>query len=318
MLNAFNRFGLLLLPLILSACASAPLKYPIVTPPQALPIVALKSERPLVALVLGSDGDRGFAHIGVIKVLEKNQIPVDIVVGSSVGSLVGALYAGGFNAADLEALALTMEQGALTDYEFSLEGYIRGERLQDFINQRLDNRSIEQLGKPFAAIATELSSGKATAFNRGNTGLAVRASSSIPGMYRPTPINGSVYVDGGVKAPVPVEVAQKMGADIVIVVDVTSLPQSDKASTNAYQILLQSALIMQQTIAENAIKTAHVVIRPEIGLTPEITPDSKQYLVKAGEHAANEALPAIRYWLSKASDAKRDNNSANKRPAEIR
>ncbi len=304
MSGIFKRFCLVLSLLLLSACASAPINNQNIPPPEALPIVAAKSDRPLVALVLGSGGNRGFAHVGVIKVLEENHIPVDIVVGTSVGSVVGALYAGGIHAAELEKLALNLEQGQLNDYELSFDGYIRGERLQDFINNELHDRTIEQLDKPFAAIATELSTGKAAAFNHGNTGMAVRASSSIPGVFLPILINGAEYVDGGLKDPVPVKIAQQMGADIVIAVDVSKLPQSNQRPSNALQIWIQGARIMQQTIAENEIKAAQVVIRPQIGATPKIDPASKQSLVKAGEDAANAALPEIRYWLKRISDEK--------------
>ncbi|MDD5056449.1 MAG: patatin-like phospholipase family protein [Sideroxydans sp.] len=301
--NFFNRFCLLLPLLLLAACASAPIKN-ILPPPQALPIVAHTSDRPLVALVLGSGGSRGFAHVGVIKVLEENHIPVDMVVGTSVGSFVGALYAGGFNAAQLEKLALNLEQGQLNDFELSFEGYIRGERLQDFINTELHDRTIEQLDKPFAAVATELSGGKSAAFNRGNTGMAVRASSSIPGVFLPVEIDGTEYVDGGLKDPVPVKIAQQMGADIVIAVDVSSLPMNGQKLSNALQIWIQGARIMQQTIAENEIRAAQVVIRPQIGATPKINPASKQVLLKSGEDAANAALPEIHFWLKKTADEK--------------
>jgi len=304
MLRVFKRFGVLLSLILLSACTSVPIKVKDIPLPEALPIVAATSNRPLVALVLGSGGNRGFAHVGVIKVLEENNIPVDIVVGTSVSSMVGALYAGGFHAAELEKLALNLEQGQLNDYELSFEGYIRGELLQDFINHELHDRTIEQLGKPFAAIATELSSGKAAAFNHGNTGMAVRASSSIPGVFLPILINGSEYVDGGLKDPVPVKIAQQMGADVVIAVDVSRLPLNNQRASNVLQIWIQSARIMQQTIAENEIKSAQIVIRPQIGATPKINLVSKHSLVKAGEDAANAAIPAIRYWLKKIADEK--------------
>jgi NTE family protein len=303
MLRFFAQYGLLSL-LLLSGCASAPLEYKNLTPPQALPIAAATSDRPLVALVLGSGGNRGFAHVGVIKVLEENNIPVDIVVGTSAGSVVGALYAGGFHATELERMALDIDRGQLSDYELSIEGYVRGEKLQDFINKELHNRSIEQLDKPFVAIATELASGKAAAFNHGNTGMAVRASSSIPGVFQPVVIEGSEYVDGGLKDPVPVNIAQTMGADIVIAVDVSLQPQNYQRSSNILGILIQSIRIMRQTITDNEITAAQIVIRPKIGATPEINSSSKRDLVKAGEDATNAALPAIREWLKRISDKK--------------
>jgi NTE family protein len=298
------------LVLLLSACANAPIKHEQVAMPEVLPIAAIKSERPLVALALGSGGNRGFAHVGVIKVLEENHIPVDIVVGTSAGSVVGALYAGGYQAEELQKLALNLDQGGFDDYELSVEGYIRGERLEAFINQALRNRSIEQLDKPFAAIATELVSGKSAAFNHGNTGLAVRASSSIPGVFQPVSINGIEYVDGGLKSPVPVSVARKMGADIVIAVDVSQQPKNNPDTSNILKILFQSVRIMRQTIIDNEISKAQVVIRPRIGVTPDLDPGAKQDLIRAGEDAARAALPAIREWLRRVSDAKSQKGSA--------
>jgi NTE family protein len=302
--------GLLLALLLLSACASAPIKYKDVTPPAAMPIAAVTSGRAVVALALGSGGNRGFAHVGVIKVLEENNIPVDIVVGTSAGSVVGALYAGGYHADGLEQMALNLNKSELDDYELSTEGYIRGERLQDFINQALQNRSIEQLDKPFAAMATELASGRAVVFNRGNTGMAVRASSSIPGVFQPVLINGLEYVDGGLTNPVPVSIAHGMGADIVIAVDVSQQPRNYPKSSNVLKILLQSARIMRQKIIDNEITDAQIVIRPQIGVTPDLNPESKQSLIKAGEDAANAAMPEIRYWLKKIADEKLPASSA--------
>lgn len=159
----------------------------------------MQSDKPIIALALGSGGDRGFAHIGVIKALEANDIRIDIVAGTSAGSVVGALYAGGYKGEEIEQIALNLDQDRLKDTNLSKRGYIRGEQLQDFINRELKNRSIEQLDKPFIVIATQLGTGNAVAFNRGNTGMAVRASSSIPAVYYPVVIGGEEYVDGDLK-----------------------------------------------------------------------------------------------------------------------
>ncbi|OGT32129.1 MAG: esterase, partial [Gallionellales bacterium RIFOXYD2_FULL_52_7] len=223
------KITFILLLLLLSACSTPPLQYKDVVLPQAVYSAQLQSDRPVVALALGSGGDRGFAHIGVIKVLEANNIKVDLVLGTSAGSVVGALYAGGYDGVALEKLALEMDREKLKDFDFSRRGYVRGEQLQDFINRALKNRSIEQLDKPFVAIATQLSSGRAVAFNRGNTGMAVRASSSIPGVFYPVIIQGEEYVDGDLKKPVPVTIAREMGADFIIAVDISQQPKDSPA-----------------------------------------------------------------------------------------
>lgn len=296
---------LLLLPFLLAACASTqPIQYKNVIQPQAVSIEPIQSDRPVVALALGSGGERGFAHVGVIKALEANGVSVDIVVGTSAGSVVGALYAGGYKGDALEQLALKLDQAQLDDFELSKRGYIRGELLQDFVNKALKNRSIEQLDKPFVAIATQLGSGNAVAFNRGNTGMAVRASSSIPGVFHPVLIGGEEYVDGDLKKPVPVSVAREMGADIVIAVDISQQPKDNPAPEDIIDTLSQSIRIMRQSILARELEAAQIVIRPAIGQTPEIDAASKQRLIRSGEEAAVAALPMIRDWQQKIANEK--------------
>ncbi len=298
------KITFILLLLLLSACSTPPLQYKDVVLPQAVYSAQLQSDRPVVALALGSGGDRGFAHIGVIKVLEANNIKVDLVLGTSAGSVVGALYAGGYDGVALEKLALEMDREKLKDFDFSRRGYVRGEQLQDFINRALKNRSIEQLDKPFVAIATQLSSGRAVAFNRGNTGMAVRASSSIPGVFYPVIIQGEEYVDGDLKKPVPVTIAREMGADFIIAVDISQQPKDSPALLDIIDILKQSLRIMRQSILSQELASAQVVIRPAIGMTPEIDAASKLHLIKAGEEAATAALPMIHEWLQKIAAEK--------------
>jgi NTE family protein len=302
----FNpRWALFLLPFLLAACAvSQPIQYKNVTPPKAVSIEPIQSDKPVVALALGSGGERGFAHIGVIKVLEENDINVDIAVGTSSGSVVGALYAGGYKSDELKQLALKLDQNQLNDFELTKRGYIRGEQLQDFINRALKNRSIEQLNKPFVAIATQLGSGNAVAFNSGNTGMAVRASSSIPGVFHPVLIDGNEYVDGDLKKPIPVSVAREMGADIVIAVDISQQPKDNPIPQDIIDTLTQSIRIMRQSILARELESAQIVIRPVIGQTPEIDTAHKLLLIKNGEDAAIAALPQIRDWLQKITNEK--------------
>jgi len=304
-----RRLTWLLPLLLLTACATeAPVRlYPDVTPPRAEAIqVVRKADHPVVALALGSGGVRGFAHIAVIKVLEANQIPVDIVVGTSVGSVVGALYAGGYQAQALEQLALQLDEKQIKDYSWSKRSIYGGERLQDFINESLKNRDIEQLDKPFAAIATELQHGRMMVFNRGNTGLAVRASSSIPGIFEPPAFNGSEYVDGDLKNPIPVSVARSMGADVVIAVDISQRPEDFPDNSDIIDVLKQSIRIMRQSILADEIKEATVVIRPTVRATSlDFDQELKQRMFQAGEEAAAAALPHIQEALRQAGLRKR-------------
>lgn len=291
--------------MLLVACAAPkPLQFQNVVEPQAVAIEPMQSAQPIVAIALGSGGERGFAHIGVIKALEANNIHVDLVVGTSAGSVVGVLYAGGYNSAALEKLAIQMDRDQLNDFDLSKRGYIRGEQLQDFVNLALQNRSVEQLEKPFVAISTRLATGDAVAFNRGNAGKVVRASSSIPGVFYPVQIGGQEYVDGDLKKPVPVSVAREMGADIVIAVDISQQPKDNPPPQDIIDILTQSIRIMRQSILAHELETAQIVIRPAIGITPEIDAASKLHLIKIGEDAAIAAIPQIREWLERVRSEK--------------
>ena len=176
--------------------------------------------------------------------------------------------------------------------------------MHDFINRALKNRSIELLEKPFFAVSTQLSSGKAVAFNHGNTGMAVRASSSIPGVFYPVLISGEEYVDGDLKKPVPVTLAREMGADFIIAVDISQQPKDAPALKNIIDILKQSLRIMRQSILSQELESAQIVIRPVVGPTPEIDTVSKLHLIKIGEEAATAALPLIREWLQKITTEK--------------
>lgn len=307
---AFSRFILPALPLLLAACATTPpIQFKDVVEPQAVSIEPLQSDKPIVALALGSGGARGFAHIGVIKALEANDIHIDIVVGTSAGSVVGALYAGGYKGEEIERIALDLDQNRLRDTDLSKRGYIRGEQLQDFINRELKNRSIEKLDKPFIAVATQLDTGYEVAFNRGNTGKAVRASSSIPGVYYPVQIGEHEYVDGDLKNPVPVSVARAMGADIVIAVDISQQPQDQPYPQDIIDILKQSLRIMRQSVLAHQIESAQIVINPDIGKTPEINADNKLRLIKNGEDAAIAMMPQIREWMNKITIQKKSMKS---------
>jgi NTE family protein len=260
--SAFSKFILPALPFLLVACTTTqPIQYKDVIDPQAVSIKPVQSDKPVIALVLGSGGNRGFAHIGVIKALEANDIHMDIIVGTSAGSVVGALYAGGYTGDEIEQIALRLDQEHLDDYDISRRGYISGERLQDFIDRMLKNRSVEQLDRPFVAIATQLRTGNAVAFNRGNTGKAVRASSSIPGVYNPVQIGDEEYVDGDLKSPVPASVARDMGADIVIAVDISQQPKDNPVPQDIIDILKQSLRIMRQSVLEHELESAQIVIR---------------------------------------------------------
>lgn len=286
--------------LMLTGCALIPEASDTPIPvAQSLP----KLVAPKIALVLGGGAVRGFAHIGVIKTLEAQGIVPDMVIGTSAGSVVGALYAGGYGGFELQKIALQLEQESVRDWAMPDRGFVKGEMLQNFINKALKNRNIEKLNKPFAAVATDLQTGEIAAFRSGNTGIAVRASSSIPGVFQPVRIEGREYVDGGLVSPVPVRVARSMGADIVIAVDISGKPKNTHLN-DTIDIFLQAFSIMGQTIGRYEMAEADVVIRPQTGMIGATEFDQKHLAIMEGEKATLAALPLIRSKLQQKAGAK--------------
>ena len=195
------------------------------TPPNTTPIQA---REPVIALALGGGGAKGFAHIGVIKVLESHGIKPKIVTGTSAGSFVGSLYASGKSPYQLQHIALTFKESDIRDLTLNRQGFIAGQKLQDFVNQHVANKPIEKFPIRFAAVATRLDNGRKADFIKGNAGQAVRASCSIPTVFVPATIGGTQYVDGGLVSPIPVQTAKAMGADLVIAVDISARPTGNQ------------------------------------------------------------------------------------------
>jgi NTE family protein len=270
-------------------------------PPPATPVPLTLVVRPVkVGLVLGGGAARGFAHIGVIKALESQGIVPDLVVGTSVGSLVGALYAAGNNGFALHKLALEMEEGAISDWSVPLfakvTGVIKGEAIQNYVNKTLGNAPLEKLKIPFGAVATDLNSGLPILFRRGNTGIAVRASSAVPGVFQPVTIGEHSYVDGGLVSPVPVRFAREMGADFIIAVNISVQPDAQPA-TSSMEVLLQTFAIMGQSINRYELKDADVVIRPNLANMRGNDFGGRNMAILAGEQAASAAMADIKQKL---------------------
>jgi NTE family protein len=250
-----------------------------------------------IGLALGGGAARGFAHIGVIKVLEANGIVPDIVVGTSAGSLVGALYAAGNNGMALQKLAMEMDEAAISDWSvpfFSTStGVLKGEGVQQYVNRAVHNQPIEKLRIPFGAVATDLKTGQPILFRRGNTGAAVRASSAVPGVFQPVRVANVDYVDGGLVSPVPVSFARKMGADFVIAVNISAQPDTQPASST-FDVLLQTFAIMGQSLNQYELKQADIVIRPELANMKGSDFTSRGPAIIAGEKAALALIAEIR------------------------
>ena len=285
-----HRRTLLLTPLcsaVLSACVT--------TAPQS----ARPAPTPRIGLALGGGAAKGFAHVGVIKVLEASGLTPSFVSGTSAGSVVGALYASGLNGFALQEQSFALDEDRIKDLTlFGVGGVIKGDKLQAYVNDLIKNKPLEQMVKPFAAVATDLDSGDRVIFTRGNTGQAVRASCSIPGVFQPVVISGKRYVDGGVVSPVPVDAARQLGADIVIAIDISSKARDSKAN-GILGSLNQTITIMGQKLGEQELARAEVVIRPRVGQIGAADLDQKHIAVLEGEKAAQAALPAIREAIAR-------------------
>lgn len=284
---------------LLAACASAP---PVAPPAPVVPApVAAPKPLPRVGLALGGGAARGFAHVGVLQVLEEAGIKPAVVVGTSAGSLVAALYASGRNGQQLQQVALQMDQAAFADWTLPLfsRGVLRGEALARYVNTQVGNRLIEDMALPLGIVATDLQSGQGILFRRGDTGTAVRASSAVPAVFLPVRINGREYVDGGLVSPVPVRYTRQMGAEFVIAVDISSAPEGNP-SGDPLQILLQTFAIMGKSINSWELKDADLVVRPALTGMGSGDFAGKRRAIDAGRAAMQALLPQLKAALEKA------------------
>ena len=277
-----------------AACAGTnqPSSSPQVPPAQPRAMVEVK---PKVAVVLGGGGARGFAHVGVLRELEQEKVPINLVVGTSVGSMIGALYADTGSVLDLEYTALTIRKEDLFDYQplavFS-GGFIKGEALEQFLNAKLRHQSIESFKVPFAAVAVDLRTGETVVFDHGPAAPAIHASCAIPGAFVPVRYDGRTLVDGGVTNPIPANVARKMGAEIVISVAIPAAVPPE-APSNPVSVAYQSTMIMSAEIGKLREKESDVVISPAVGDVAYDDFGQKKRLIDAGVAAAEKAMPAI-------------------------
>ena len=276
----------------MSGCATRP-----ATPTVSTAPVVQKNLK--IGLALGGGAARGFAHVGVIAVLEEAGLRPKFVVGTSAGSLVAALYASGKTSAQLQQTALNMEEVAITDWMLPIigRGMFRGDALARYVNELVAGRLLENMVIPLGIVATDLGSGNAVLFQKGDTGTAVRASSAVPAVFVPVKINGREYVDGGLVSPVPVRFARQMGADVVIAVDISNPPEANTAD-GTLQILLQTFAIMGKSINQYELASADVVVRPSLVGLKSADFTSRQRAIDAGRAAMLAALPALRAKLA--------------------
>ncbi|GGY42499.1 patatin-like phospholipase family protein [Pseudoduganella albidiflava] len=268
---------------------------PTLNHPAAPPLRKVK-----IGLALGGGAARGFAHIGVIKALEANGILADVVVGTSAGSVVGALYAAGNNAGALQKMAYAMDEAAISDWALPLfgtkSGVLKGVALQSYINKAVNQRPIEKLKLPFGAVASDLKTGQPILFTRGNTGQAVRASSAVPGVFQPVTIGTRTYVDGGLVAPVPVRFTKEMGAEFIIAVNISTQTEA-QAAVSSLEVIMQTFSIMGQRINQYELRDADVVIQPPLGNMAGNDFASRARAMQAGEKATLALMPQIKQKL---------------------
>lgn len=258
---------------------------------------AAASGNKVIGIALGGGSARGFAHIGVLQALDEAKVPISIVAGTSAGSLVGAFYAAGFSPWKMQEVALKVRDIDVADLSSgNRRGMLGGAGLRRLVNSYLDNMPIEKMPRRFAAVATDLATGELVALKRGDTGGAVAASCSIPGVFIPALFEGRELVDGGLTSPVPVGVARQMGADMVIAVDVGGRPTS-KPRSGLYEIILQSFEIMGRSLAQMESKTANLLIQPKTDRFDSSDFSARKEMIEAGYLAGQAALPDLRRRL---------------------
>ncbi|RZJ60641.1 MAG: patatin-like phospholipase family protein [Acidovorax sp.] len=293
--NVFLRPLALLVCASLAACGGTAPTQPAATAQATAPTTAGAPAGGLikVGIALGGGAAKGFAHIGVIKMLEANGLAPAVVSGTSAGSVVGALYASGMNAFEMQEKAVALDEAKIRDLQLSSGGLVLGQKLEDYVNEQVGRKPLEQMAKPFAVVSTRLEDGERTVFARGNTGQAVRASSSVPGVFQPVTIGKYHFVDGGIVSPVPVDAARQLGADIVIAVDISNKARGQTPG-NMLGALGQSIAIMGQKLGEAELARADVVIRPKVLDIGPADFGQRASAILEGEKAALAAMPQIR------------------------
>lgn len=291
----------------LAACSSTPPAKVIAEPTvHAAAQAALPASPPppiKIGIALGGGAAKGFAHIGVIKMLEANGFAPTVVAGTSAGSVVGALYASGMSAFELQEKAVALDEAKIRDLQLSSGGLVLGQKLEDYVNQQVKRQPLERLAKPFVAVATRLEDGTRTVFSRGNTGQAVRASSSVPGVFQPVAIGKYHFVDGGVASPVPVDAARQLGADIVVAVDISSKARG-QTPTGMLGTVSQSIAIMGQKLGQAELARADVIVRPQVLDIGATDFTQRANAILEGEKAALAAMPKIREHIAQLQTAR--------------
>jgi NTE family protein len=276
------------------ACAPVP----IAPQPQPTPSVVQVAPKPApkpprIGLALGGGAARGFAHIGVLQVLEEQGIKPDVIVGTSAGSVVATLYASGKTPTEMANIAMNLDESSLSDWVFPGRSLMKGEAIAKLVRTHTGGKPIEAMRLPLGIVAADLQTGQAILFRKGDAAQAVRASSSVPGVFEPVKINGHEYIDGGAVSPVPVRFARQMGADIVIAVDISAIPEG-QPTKGMVDILMQTFNIMGHSISQFEMLEADVVMRPKLEGIGSADFGARRLSLLAGREAALSVLAQLK------------------------
>ncbi|MBT2701704.1 patatin-like phospholipase family protein [Chryseobacterium sp. ISL-80] len=253
--------------------------------------------RPKVGLALGSGGARGFAHLGVIKVLRDEDIPIDLIAGSSMGALVASFYGAGLDVERLYKLSRVFKRKYYLDFTVPKMGFIAGKRVKELIRIFTHGKMIEELDIPIGIVATDLMSGEKVVFKQGPVAEAVRASIAIPGIFVPEKLGGRLFVDGGVVDRIPVSVAKEMGANIVIAVDVSSVKINEDV-TSIFDVIMQSIDIMQMELVANREVASDVMLRPPVEMFNSKAFTNIEEIIEIGEEEARKHIDKIKQCIA--------------------
>jgi NTE family protein len=253
--------------------------------------MAVKRSR--VGLVLGAGGARGFAHIGVIQALNQHHIPIDCIVGSSMGALVGALYATHLDIELLRKVALQLKRKHWLDLVVPKTGLVAGEKVKELVKLLTHGKNIEELKIPLAVVATDLRKGERRVFRTGPAYQAVRASISIPGIFVPVMDGEDVLVDGGVIDRLPVSVAREMGADIVIAVDIP-FDSRDETITTLFDVIAQTIDVMERQMASIQQLNTDITLFPKVGHITVADFSEAAFCIQAGYEEAIGRIDEIK------------------------
>jgi NTE family protein len=267
-----------------------------------------KKKFPTVGLALGSGAAKGFAHLGVLKELEENNIPIDYIAGTSIGAIIGAHYATFKDIKRLEELIFSFnrKRGFQLFDPTLTGGFVKGIKFERFIEEMLEGAKFDTLQIPFAAVATDFKTGRAIAFQEGDLTKAIRASSSVPAFFQPLQYKNHLLADGGLSNPVPVDIVRAMGADIVIAVNLDTVNVSEEKHMMLTKIPFHSINLLRHNLAIHSSKTADVIISPSgayqvglLGWDYLFSNEKARVILEAGEQATKKALPEIEKALRK-------------------